>query len=77
MRSALKEALSVLTEVMDLFFQEPRLPPPHCTPLTGQHWGGRQPTSPGSIFHCSLGGWSWAPACPLWSFAAHCCLHVR
>lgn len=28
MRSALKEALSVLTEVMDLFFQEPRLPPP-------------------------------------------------
>ena len=68
MRSALEEALSVLTEVMDPFLQEPHLSP-HCAPLMGQRWPRRQPASPGSIFPCSLGGWSWAPACPLWSFS--------
>ena len=68
MRSALEEALSVLTEVMDPFLQEPHLSP-HCAPLMGQRWPRRQPASPGSIFPCSLGGWSWAPACPLWPFS--------
>lgn len=34
MRSALKEAPSVLTEVMGSFLQEPHLSP-HCAPLMG------------------------------------------